>query len=94
LAKKPGHASNKSVAKTARTDALEDRRLFKIVEKSQVPFGESAQIYSKIKSRIDADVPLSPEEHEQLLQLVKKARDWEKGVASSARTQPEETLAG
>jgi len=94
MTKKSGQPSNDTADKNKSADALEDRRLFKIVEKSQVPFGESASIYTKIKSRIDTDIPLSSEEHEQLVRLVKIAKDWEKGVQSSARTEPEETLAG
>jgi hypothetical protein len=72
----------------------ETRRLLGIIEKSQVPFGESAPIYSRIKSQVDAGKELSTEDYEHLLGLVKKARDWEKGVESSARTLPEETLSG
>jgi hypothetical protein len=72
----------------------EARRLIAIIEKSQVPFGESALVYSRIKSQVEAGKELSTEDYEHLVGLVKKARDWEKGVESSAQTRPEETLSG
>ena len=72
----------------------EAHRLLAIVEKSQVPFGESANLYSRLKAKIESERQLTTEEYEQLLRLVKIAKDWEKGVESSARTEPEETLAG
>ena len=65
-----------------------------MIEKSQVPFGESAPIFTRIKAHVEAGNPLSAEEHERLLDLVKKAKDWEKAVESSAMTEPEETLSG
>jgi hypothetical protein len=72
----------------------EARRLIGIIEKSQVPFGESAPIFARIKSQVDAGKELDIEDYEHLLGLVKKARDWDKAVESSAQTQPEETLPG
>ena len=72
----------------------EAHRLLAIVEKSQVPFGESANLYNKLKAKIESEQRLTTEEYEQLLRLVQIAKDWEKGVESSARTEPEETLAG
>ena len=65
-----------------------------IVEKSQVPFGESANLYNRLKAKIESEQQLTTEEYEQLLRLVKIAKEWEKGVESSAMTEPEETLAG
>ena len=59
-----------------------------------MPFGQSADLYSQLKTKIEADKQLTSEEYEQLNRLVKIARDWEKGVESSAMTEPEETLAG
>ena len=73
------------------TDA---RRLIVEIEKSQVPFGESASLYARIKAQVDAGRVLSSEEYIHLQDLAKKAKDWEKAVQSSARTLPEETLAG
>lgn len=64
------------------------------MEKSQVPFGESAGTFARLKAKIEKDQPLTGEEMDQLRRLVKIARDWEKGVESSAMTEPEETLAG
>ena len=69
-------------------------RLLAVVEKSQAPFGESADIYLGLKAKIESGRGLTSEEFQQLERLVKIARDWEKGVESSARTEPEETLAG
>ena len=93
MAKKDERASVRIEMKSS-SQTLEARRLLSIVEKSQVPFGESASLYAKIKSKIQSNRPLNKDEHEQLLRLVKIARDWEKGVENSARTEPEETLAG
>lgn len=72
----------------------EARKMLAVVEKSQTPLGESAGIFAKLKLKIDASEPLSQEEHRQLQRLVNIARDWEKGVESSAQTEREETLAG
>jgi P2-related tail formation protein len=88
-AKEP-RGSNKSLTPTV----AEARRLISIIEKSQVPFGESAPIFSRIKVQVDAGRELSTEDYEHLLGLVKKARDWEKAVESSSQTRPEETLPG
>jgi hypothetical protein len=89
IAKEP-RASSKPVTATV----AEARRLIGIIEKSQVPFGESASIFARIKVQVDAGKELSTEDYEHLLGLVKKARDWEKAVQSSSQTQPEETLPG
>jgi hypothetical protein len=86
--------TSREVKKPISASVAEARRLLVIIEKSQVPFGESTLIYSRIKSQVDAGKELSTEDYEHLLGLVKKARDWEKGVESSARTLPEETLSG
>jgi len=72
----------------------EARRLLAIVEKSQVPFGESAPIFARIKAQIDAGKSLSVEDHEHLLRLVKIAKDWNNAEESSALTEPDETLSG
>jgi hypothetical protein len=73
---------------------VEARRLLAIVERSQVPFGESAPIFAKVKTRIDSGQPLSVEDYEHLLRLVKIAKDWNKAEESSAMTEPDETLSG
>src|SRR6266581_8224318 len=72
----------------------EARRLLAIVEKSQVPFGESAPIFARIKAQIDSGKSLSVEDHEHLMRLVKIAKDWNKAEESSAMTEPDETLSG
>jgi len=72
----------------------EARRLLAIVEKSQVPFGESAPIFARIKAEIDSGKSLSVEDHEHLLRLVKIAKDWNRAEESSAMTEPDETLSG
>lgn len=75
-------------------ETTEAQRLLAIVEKSQVPFGESSHVFEQLKSKINRREELSTDDHEQLLKLVKAAEDWERAVQSSARTEPEETLAG
>jgi hypothetical protein len=72
----------------------EAQKLLTLVEKSQVPFGESAPIFARIKAQVDAGKNLSIEDYKHLLKLVEIAKDWEKAVKSSAMTEPEETLSG
>ncbi len=76
------------------SNTAEARRLLAIIEKSQVPFGESSTIFAELKAKIDKGEPLSVGEYESLLRLVKIAEEWERGEQSSARTEPEETLSG
>jgi len=90
--KKPGQIQVAS--KSISPGLTEARRLLAIVEKSQVPFGESAPIFARIKALIDSDRSLSVEDHEHLLRLVKIATDWNKAEESSALTEPDETLSG
>jgi len=87
---RPSPAASKTIA----PGLAEARRLLAIVEKSQVPFGESAPIFARIKAQIDSGKSLSVEDHEHLLQLVKIAKDWNKAEESSALTEPDETLSG
>lgn len=82
----PGKPISSSLAET--------RRLVAIIEKSQVPFGESAPTFNRIRAQVEAGKELSTEDYEHLLGLVKKAKDWNRDVESSAETSPEETLAG
>jgi len=89
---KPGPSQPSS--KSTSSGLAEARRLLAIVEKSQVPFGESAPIFARIKAQIDSGKALSVEDHEHLLQLVKIAKDWNKAEESSALTEPDETLSG
>jgi hypothetical protein len=89
---KPNQAQ--TVNRPASPGLAEARRLLAIVEKSQVPFGESAPLFTRIKAQIDAGKPLSVEDYEHLLRLVKIAKDWNKAEESSALTEPEETLSG
>lgn len=77
------------------TSGLEQaRKMLAVIEKTQVPFGESAGILAKLKLKIEANESLTVDEFAQLQRLVNIAREWEKGVENSARTEPEETLAG
>jgi hypothetical protein len=76
------------------TQMQEARKMLAVVEKSQTPFGESAGILAKLKLKIESNESLNQEEFRQLQRLVNIARDWEKGVESSAQTEPDETLAG
>ncbi len=95
-------ARNKRVEEKRPTDQTkpltsgmeEARKLLRIVEKSQVPFGESAPTFAELKAKIDKGEALTVEEYERLLKLVKIAKEWEKDVEASARTEPEETLSG
>ena len=95
MARKENKPSQPQVAsKTNSNSMAEARRLLAIVEKSQVPFGESAPIFAKVKAEVDAGRSLSVEDYEHLLRLVKIAKDWNKAEESSAMTEPEETLSG
>jgi hypothetical protein len=87
---RPSQASSKSIS----SGLADARRLLAIVEKSQVPFGESAPIFTRIKAQVDSGRSLSVEDHEHLLRLVKIANDWNKAEESSALTEPDETLSG
>ena len=80
--------------KQAKSSVADARTLIDAIEKSQIPFGESEPIFSRIKAQVDAGRVLSAEDYDHLLGLVKKAKDWEKAVESSASTQPEETMGG
>jgi len=86
---KPQNTRNLSVSSVEKAQTLIDE-----IEKSQIPFGESAPIFAKIKAQVDAGKVLSADDYDHLLGLVKKARDWEKDVESSSKTQPEETMGG
>jgi len=81
-------------SKSISAGLAEARRLLATVEKSQVPFGESAPIFARIKAQIDSGKSLSVEDHEHLLRLVKIAKDWNRAEESSAMTEPDETLSG
>lgn len=94
MAKNANKAEPRGSRKPVTATVAEARRLIGIIEKSQVPFGESAPMFTRIKLQVDAGRELSTEDYEHLLGLVKKARDWEKEVESSSRTRPEETLPG
>jgi predicted outer membrane protein len=83
-----------SQASLSTTELEQARKMLAVIEKSQTPFGESAGILAKLKLKIEANEPLSQEEHRQLQRLVNLSRDWDKGVENSAQTEPEETLAG
>ena len=89
---KPG--PSQACSKSTSSGLAEARRLLAIVEKSQVPFGESAPIFARIKAQIDSGKALSVEDYEHLLRLVKIAKDWNKAEESSAMTEPDETLSG
>jgi len=52
----------------------EARRLLAIVEKSQVPFGESGPLFARIKAQIEAGGSLSAEDYEHLLRLSRTPR--------------------
>ena len=87
-------SQSEAVSRPPSPGLAEARRLLAIVEKSQVPFGESAPLFASLKAQIDAGNALSVEDYEHLLRLVKIAKDWNKAEESSALTEPEETLSG
>ncbi len=70
-----------SDGRPATVSIAEARSLIAMIEKSQVPFGESAPVFAKIKSHVEAGNPLSAEDHD-------------KAVETSAMTEREETLSG
>ena len=80
--------------KRATSDLAEARKLLKIIEKSDVPFGESAPVFADLKAKIDKGDALTVEEYEHLLRLVEIAKKWDRDVEASARTEPDETMAG
>ncbi len=80
--------------KRATGDLAEARRLLGVVEESQVPFGESAPTFAELKAKIEKGDTLTVEEYEHLLRLVNIAKKWNTDVEASARTEPDETMAG
>ena len=86
--------SSQASSDSTSSGLAEARRLLAMVEKSQVPFGESAPIFAKIKAQVDSGKSLSVEDHEHLLRLVEIAKDWNKAEESSAMTESDETLSG
>ncbi len=68
---------SQSVGRPVTVSIAEARSLIAMIEKSQVPFGESAPVFAKIKAHVEAGNPLDAEDYEHLLELVKKAKDWE-----------------
>jgi len=95
MARKETRSNQPEVSSKSISPGLaEARKLLSIVEKSQVPFGESAPIFARIKAEIDSGKSLSVEDHEHLLRLVNIAKDWNKAEESSALTEPDETLSG
>ncbi len=88
--------SNRPAArgKSLSSEVSEARRLLAIIERSQVPLGESAPVFAELKVKIDNGEMLIVDEYEDLRRLVRMAKDWERGVESSSSTEREETLAG
>ena len=94
LARKHNPTQLQRPIKNEDREVAEARRLLEIVEKSQVPFGQSADLYAGLKSKIESGRLLTKEDFENLRNLVKIAQEWEKGVETSAQTEREETMAG
>ena len=69
-------------------------RLIRRIEKAEVPLREEESKLEKIKEKHARREPLTPEEANLVLELARKAEEWEKAVESSARTEPEQTLPG
>ncbi len=70
------------------------KELIELVEKSTVPLAEEEELFFEVKRKHTIGEPLSKKEEGFLLSLAEKARQWEKGVQSSAQTEREETLSG
>lgn len=81
-------------SKTISSGLAEARSLLAIVEKSQVPFGEPAPLFARLKTKIDSGKSLSVQDYEHLLRLVNIAKDWNKAEDTSALTEPEDALSG
>jgi len=69
-------------------------RLIRRIEKAEVTLGEEEPMFESIKEKHARREHLTPEETNLVLELAKKAEQWEKAVESSARTEPEQTLPG
>jgi len=69
-------------------------RLIRRIEKAEVPLREEEPMFESIKEKHARREPLTPEEANLVLELARKAEEWEKAVESSARTEPEQTLPG
>jgi len=69
-------------------------RLIRRIEKAEVPLREEETRFESIKEKHTRREPLTSEETNLVLELAKKAEQWEKAVESSARTEPEQTLPG
>jgi len=69
-------------------------KLIRRIEKAEVPLGEEESKFERIKEKHARREPLTPEEANLVLELAKKAEEWERAVESSARTEPEQTLPG
>ncbi len=94
--KRKAKKSKKPLVQTKRVmgDLSEAQKLLGIIEKSDVPFGESAPILAELKAKIEKGDSLTVEEHGDLLRLVQIAKKWDRDVEASARTEPDETMAG
>ena len=69
-------------------------RLIRRIEKAEVPLREEETRFESIKEKHTRREPLTSEETNLVLELAKKAEQWEKAVESSARAEPEQTLPG
>jgi hypothetical protein len=70
------------------------RQLIQRIEKSEVPLAEEEPQFEAIKEKYSRGQPLSFEEQDLVFKLVRKAREWEKAVESSASTEREQILPG
>lgn len=76
------------------SEKIRPHKLIKVVEDSKIPLGEEESKLLKIKAKVEHDETLSREEEDFLTRLVERAREWQKGLKSSADTEPEDTLPG
>ena len=68
--------------------------LIKRIEDSKIPLGEEDRKLHSIKRKVEQDEPLSKEDEAFLVRLVERANEWQKGLTSSADTEPGDTMSG
>ncbi len=65
-----------------------------MIEDSEVPLAEEEPVFQAIKQKHAKGESLTIEEQNLVHKLAMNAKEWEKDVESSARTEREETLPG
>src|SRR5437667_12322892 len=68
--------------------------LIKRIEDSKIPLGEEHRKLHSIKRKVEQDEPLSREDEPFLDRLDERPNEWQKGLTSSADTEPGDTMSG